>query len=108
MFEEKEVRDGLESFQRDLVSELSHKKGWVFKEDDDHIEQQFKGMLFGNAGMAGDKIVIKAAQDMFAKFAAGDKSAIDPNIRGSVFGMAIKYGGQKEVSNSLQMWKFGS
>lgn len=101
MFEDKEVRDGIESFQRELVSDLSHKKGWEFKEDDDHIEQQFKGMLFGNAGLSGDKVVIKAALDMFAKFSEGDKTAIHPNIRGSVFAMAIKYGGKKEVSFAL-------
>jgi aminopeptidase 2 len=98
MFEDEKVREGLETFQRDLVSEKSHKAGWEFKDSDDHIEQQFKGMLFGSAGMAGDETVKKAAKEMFAKFAAGDKSAIHPNIRGSVFGMALKYGGKEEVS----------
>lgn len=97
IFEEKDVKDGLESFQRDLVSQKSHQKGWEFKDDDDHIEQQFKGMLFGSAGMAGDAKIKKAAKDMFEKFAAGDKTAIHPNIRGSVFGMALKYGGKREV-----------
>jgi aminopeptidase 2 len=50
--------------------------------------------------MCGDKTIIKAAKDMFAKFSRGDKSAIHPNIRGSVFGMALKYGGKEEVSSS--------
>jgi len=97
VFEDQSVKDGLEEFQRALVSELAHKKGWEFRDTDDHIDQQFKGMLFSSAGMSGDEITIKAALDMFAKFAAGDKSAIHPNIRGSVFGMALKYGGKKEV-----------
>jgi aminopeptidase 2 len=98
VFEDKKIRDGLESFQRDLVSERAHIAGWEFKKTDDHIEQQFKGMLFGSAGMSGDKKVIDAAKAMFKKFAAGDKSAIHPNIRGSVFGMALKYGGKAEVN----------
>ena len=98
MFEDESVKDGLQSFQRDLVSEKAHKAGWEFKESDSHIDQQFKAMLFGSAGLAGDKTIIKAAQDMFAKFAQGDKSAIHPNIRGSVFAMSLKYGGKKEVS----------
>jgi aminopeptidase 2 len=97
VFEDQSVKDGLEKFQRALVSELAHKKGWEFKDTDDHIDQQFKGMLFSSAGMSGDEVIIKAAQGMFAKFATGDKSAIHPNIRGSVFGMALKYGGEKEV-----------
>lgn len=105
VFEDQEVRDGLEAFTRELVSEKAHKAGWEFSESDDHIQQQFKAMLFGSAGLAGDKIIIKAAQDMFAKFAAGDKTAIHPNIRGSVYGMALKFGGKKEVS--LNMYYFG-
>ena len=99
VFEDKKIRDGLESFQRDLVSDRAHKAGWEFKESDDHIQQQFKGMLFGSAGMAGDKKIIDAAKAMFKRFAEGDKSAIHPNIRGSVFGMALKYGGKEEVSS---------
>jgi aminopeptidase 2 len=98
LFEDKSIREGLESFQRDLVSERAHKAGWEFKDSDDHILQQFKGMLFGSAGMAGDKTVLDASRAMFQKFAKGDKSAIHPNIRGSVFGMALKYGGKEEVS----------
>lgn len=105
IFEDKEVRDTLEAFQRDLVSEKAHKAGWEFKETDGHIEQQFKAMLFGAAGMSGDKIVIQAAQDMLAKFAAGDKSAIHPNIRGSVFGINLKYGGKKEYDFVLNTYR---
>jgi aminopeptidase 2 len=100
IFEDKSVRDGLEAFQRDLASEKAHKYGWEFKDSDDHIQQQFKAMLFGSAGLPGDKKVIAAAQDMFAKFAAGHKTAIHPNIRGSVFSIVVKYGGKKEVSHT--------
>lgn len=98
VFEDQKIKDGLEAFQRDLVSELAHKAGWTFKDTDDHIQQQFKAMLFGSSGLSGDKAIIKAGKEMFAKFAAGDKSAIHPNIRGSVFGIALKYGGKEEVS----------
>lgn len=101
MFEDQKTKDVLEDFQRDLVSEKAHKAGWEFKETDDHIEQQFKAMLFGSAGMSGDSIVKKASKEMFEKFAKGDKSAIHPNIRGSVFGMALKYGGKEEVRVSI-------
>ena len=101
VFEDQSIKDGLEKFQRDLASEKSHKFGWEFKDSDDHIQQQFKSMLFGSAGMSGDETVINAAKEMFAKFAKGDKSAIHPNIRGAVFGMVLKYGGKDEVSFAL-------
>lgn len=72
-------------------------RGWAFSDKDGHIEQQFKAMLFGSAGLSGDEQVISAAKDMFNKYMDGDKSAIHPNIRGSVFAMALKYGGNDEV-----------
>lgn len=97
IFEDKAIRDALERFQRDLVSAKCHAAGWVFSDSDGHIEQQFKAMMFGAAGSAGDEKVLAAAKDMFAKFAAGDRTAIHPNIRGSVFGICLKYGGAKEV-----------
>jgi aminopeptidase 2 len=105
IFEDQSVRDGLESFQRELLSERAHKAGWEFKESDDHIQQQFKAMLFGSAGLAGDKTIIKAAKDLFAQFAKGDKSAIHPNIRGSVFAMALKNGGKSEYDTILDTYR---
>lgn len=96
VFEDKAVKDGLEAFVKELVSERAHKLGWEFSDKDGHVEQQFKGMLFGAAGMAGDKEIIAAAKSMFDRCMAGDKTAVHPNIRGSVFGMAMKYGGKEE------------
>jgi aminopeptidase 2 len=98
IFEDAAIRESLETFQRDLVSAKAHKLGWTFSDSDGHIEQQFKSMLFGCAGLNGDKTIIAAAKDMFNRFMAGDTLAIHPNIRGSVFGMALKYGGKDEVS----------
>ena len=98
IFEDASVRDGIESFLKDISSKRAHQIGWEFSENDGHIEQQFKAMLFGAAGMSGDKQIIAAAKEMFKKYIAGDKSAVHPNIRGSVFGMALKYGGKEEVS----------
>jgi len=97
IFEDQAVRDGIEAFLRDLTSAKAHELGWEFTENDGHIEQQYKAMMFGSAGLAGDGVVIKAAKDMFAKYMTGDKEAIHPNIRGSVFSMALKYGGKEEV-----------
>lgn len=97
IFEDQTVREGLEKFQLSLVSAKTHAMGWQFSDKDGHIEQQFKAMLFGSAGMSGDDKVISAAKDMFKKYMAGDRNAIHPNIRGSVFAMALKYGGKDEV-----------
>jgi aminopeptidase 2 len=96
IFENDQSKAALKAFQRSLVSAKAHELGWDFSEKDGHILQQFKALMFGSAGMAEDPVVIKAAQDMFARFAAGDITAIHPNIRGSVFTIVLKHGGLKE------------
>lgn len=105
IFEDQAVKDGLEAFVKELVSERAHKLGWTFSDKDGHVEQQFKAMLFGAAGMAGDEEIIAAAKGMFAKYKAGDKSAIHPNIRGSVFSIALKYGGKEEYEAIMDIFR---
>ncbi|KAI4951501.1 hypothetical protein J4E91_004211 [Alternaria rosae] len=103
MFEDQKIRDALKKFQLELSAEKAHELGWAFNEKDGHIEQQFKGLMFGAAGIAGDEEITKASFDMFDKFKAGDKSAIHPNIRGSVYAIVLANGGQEEVSSATRM-----
>ncbi|KAJ5895099.1 hypothetical protein N7495_006790 [Penicillium taxi] len=108
IFEDSKTQASLKAFQRSLVSAKAHELGWEFSDKDDHVLQQFKALMFGSAGMAEDPVVLKAAQDMFAKFAAGDHSAIHPNIRGSVFTLVLKHGGAKEYDIILDRFRHGS
>ncbi|KAF9883397.1 Aminopeptidase 2 mitochondrial [Aspergillus nanangensis] len=105
LFEDQQIKDALKAFQRALVSDKTHELGWEFSESDGHILQQFKALMFGSAGMAEDPVVIKAAQDMFERFAAGDSTAIHPNIRGSVFSIVLKNGGPKEYNVVLDRFR---
>ncbi|PIG90351.1 aminopeptidase [Aspergillus arachidicola] len=87
LFEDSQARDALKAFQRALVSSKTHDIGWEFSEKDGHILQQFKALLCR-----------QGAQEMFQRFAAGETSAIHPNIRGSVFSIVLKNGGEKEYN----------
>lgn len=104
IFEDPQITDALKAFQRSLVSSKAHELGWEFSEKDGHILQQFKGLLFGSAGMADDPTIVQAAKDMFQRFAAGDANAIHPNIRGSVFTIALRHGGEKEYNVVLDRY----
>lgn len=105
MFEDNQTKDALKAFQRSLVSGKAHELGWQFSADDDHILQQFKALMFGAAGMADDPVVVKAAQEMFQRFAEGDLNAIHPNIRGSVFSIILQNGGEKEYDVVLDRFR---
>ncbi|KAF2832170.1 hypothetical protein CC86DRAFT_400942 [Ophiobolus disseminans] len=101
MFEDQPVRDALKQFQLDLVKDKAHALGWTFGDDVGHIEQQFKSLMFGAAGISGDEEITKASFDMFNKFIAGDRSAIHANIRGSVYAIVLAKGGKEEYDAVL-------
>ncbi|PQK14315.1 hypothetical protein BB8028_0004g12450 [Beauveria bassiana] len=108
LFEDKSIRDGLRKFRRELVSPKAHALGWEFKETDTHSEGQFKTLMFASAGGSGDEKIIQAAKDMFAKYVTGDKSAIHPNLRSSVFTLALKHGGAKEFDQLIEIYRTSS
>lgn len=79
--------------------------GWDFSENDGHIESQFKALLFGSAGLCGDEEIIAAAKAMFKKFAGGDRKAIHPNIRASVYAISLRNGGEEEYNIILNEYR---
>ncbi|KAK2794815.1 Aminopeptidase 2 mitochondrial [Onygenales sp. PD_10] len=105
MFEDSKVKDALKAFQRSLVSAKAHELGWTFSDSDDHILQQFKALMFSTAGSSGDEAVVNAAKDMFSRFSAGEITAIHPNIRGSVFDIVLRNGGEKEYNVVLDRYR---
>lgn len=76
--------------------------GWSFAPDEPHVRAQFKSLLFGSAGLSGDPTIIAAAQSMFRAFAAGDRKAIHPNLRVSVYGIVMGNGGPAEFDVLLR------
>ncbi|OCL08274.1 hypothetical protein AOQ84DRAFT_222052 [Glonium stellatum] len=105
IFEDEAVREALKKFQLDLVKDKAHQLGWGFKGSDGHIEQQFKSLLFSSAGIANDETIKKASFEMFARFKKGDKSAIHPNIRSSVYAIVLMYGGEEEYNVILNEYR---
>ena len=96
IFEDDSIKDALKAFQLNLTSTKAHELGWSFSENEDHILSQYKSLMFGSAGLAGDKKIASAAREMFDKYKKGDYSAIHPNIRSSVFAMAVRDGDESD------------
>ena len=96
IFEDEATKAALKAFQLNLCSKKAHELGWHFSDNEDHIQSQFKSLMFGSAGLAGDDKIVTAAQEMFTKWSAGDHDAIVPDLRASVYAMALANGGEKE------------
>lgn len=104
-YEDDKTKDALKAFQRDLSSPKAHELGWTFSPNDGHMDQQFKGMMFGSAASAGDEKTKAAAFEMFEKFVAGDRKALHPNLRSSVYSVVLQYGGEKEYDAIVQAYE---
>lgn len=110
LFADQAELDALKAFHRDMFAPVAKKLGWEFKPDDDEVLQQLKSLAFSGASLNGDPEVKKAGLELFQKFAAGDLDAINPNIRGSVYGCGLTYGennGEKEWDVILNAFRTG-
>lgn len=106
VFEDEKVLSALKAFKCALFSGPAHAAGYSFSKDESaFVENQLKSLLFAVSASSGDKQTLSAAQEMFSKFAAGDKDAIHPNLRRSVFKAALKNGGVKEYEVLLKTFK---
>lgn len=95
-FEDESIKDALKAFQLSLCSAKAHELGWEFSENEDHILSQFKALMFGSAGLSGDKKILAASREMFDKFKKGDYAAVHPNLRSSVFAMCVRDGDESD------------
>ncbi|RLV94280.1 Aminopeptidase 2 [Spathaspora sp. JA1] len=92
MFEDEATKEALKVFTRDLISEKLYQIGWEFSENDSFAEQQLKSSLFASAASADEQKTIAFAKKAFADFIAGDKKAIHPNLRATIFNVVAKSG----------------
>lgn len=104
IFEDEATRDALTAFLHSLVATKATKLGWEFSTSDSFQDQRLKSLLFGAAASAKDPSAEKFATDAFAKYIAGDKEAIHPNLRASVFGVVARTGGEKEYEQILSVY----
>ncbi|KAI1069324.1 hypothetical protein LB507_008790 [Fusarium sp. FIESC RH6] len=105
IFEEDDVNKALKAFQRDLVSKKANEIGWNISSSDDFTAQRFKALMFGKAAIVEDESAKKAAFELFEKFISGDREAVQPNLRSSVFGVVLTYGGEAEYNAVLKEYE---
>ncbi|KAF8005058.1 hypothetical protein HF325_000515 [Metschnikowia pulcherrima] len=95
IFEDKLINAALNQFVLDLTSEKLAEVGWEFSDSDSFAQEQLKSLLFASAVGAGHKDALAYVDKVFAASIAGDKHAIHPNVRASVFNSIAKRGDAK-------------
>lgn len=105
LFEKEEIKTALNGFVLDLISTKLKQVGWEFSDSDTFAEQQLKSLLFGSAAASGDKKAIEFVEQSFEAFVAGDKSAINPNLRGAIFNTVARRGGTREFEQLYEIYQ---
>lgn len=93
----------LESYSRALLSDVAKKVGWTKKPHESHSETLLRGIVLASYGVYGDKKTIVKAQELFVKRVSG-KQTIDPDLRGVVYNLVARNGGEKEYQQFMQLY----
>lgn len=104
MFEDASIKDALNVFTLDLISAKLGEVGWEFTDSDSFADQQLKSLLFGSAAAAGHPGAVKYAENAFHSFVAGDKKAINPNLRSTVFSIVAKSGNAETFDQLFEIY----
>ncbi|KAL8759431.1 MAG: hypothetical protein Q9184_003625 [Pyrenodesmia sp. 2 TL-2023] len=93
--ENKAVADGLKQFTLNLVSSATEKIGWEYKSGEDYLTGQLRALLISTAGGAGHTATIEEAKRRFKRYISGERDAIHPSLRLSVFRINVAEGGKE-------------
>jgi aminopeptidase N len=97
-----EIRDGLNKFTLELVSQTVDRLGWEFGPDEDFLTGRLRALAISTAGSVGHKEVIAEALRRFNTYKSGDKPVIHPNLRLAIFRIAVAEGGEEELDTVIK------
>ncbi|CAN6663971.1 alanine/arginine aminopeptidase [Trichomonascus vanleenenianus] len=104
-FESEEVKEALKKFERSLAVPMAKQLGYTFASEEPLLQKQLKARVFSSAVKTEDPEFVKVADELFAKYIGGDSKAIDPNLRGAVFGRAGESANEETFEKLVAIYK---
>ncbi|KAI9209573.1 peptidase family M1-domain-containing protein [Polychytrium aggregatum] len=92
-----DVVDGLKALQRSIFSRKAAQVGLDYPASEDHLDTMKRSLVVGAAARADDAVVIADLKERFARFIAGDESALHPNLRGTAYAVVLSNSTQPEA-----------
>ncbi len=99
-----DLRDKMNPFVQKYVSDEVARIGWDRIETESHLTTLLRPLILGLSAGAEDFNTEKHALDLYRNKIDNNKK-IDPDIRGIVYSVAAKNGGQKEFDEMLNLYK---
>lgn len=103
--QEESTQGKLKSFVRNLYARQVKALGFDPKPEEGDKISLLRPLIIGMAGKCGDEGVLMEARQRFDRFIAGDSEAIHPNLRGVIYSLIIRNGGQAEFDHVLGLYQ---
>ena len=97
---ESKAEEKFKNFVRELYANATEKTGWTPKQGEAHDGALVRSLLLSQSGGYGNKAVITHAQMLF-----NSKKEIAGDLRGVVYTLVAKNGGEKEYKKMLAMYR---
>ena len=88
-----------QTFARNLFSGVAERIGWNPVKGESHTDVLLRSLALAHAGYYGDPKIIAEAKRRFAK-----PDTLHPDIRGVVYGLVARSGGEKEQKKLIELY----
>lgn len=95
----------LKTFIRNLYARQVQILGFDFKAGESDKISLLRPVIISMSGKCGNEEVLKEARSRFDRFIGGDVDAIHPNLRGVIYSLVIREGGQREFDQVLDLYQ---
>ena len=103
--EEESIQSKLRVFIRSLYARQVSALGFEPRDGEGDKISLLRPLILGMAGKCGDVSVLNEARSRFDRFVTGESEAIHPNLRGVVYSLVIRTGGQEEFDQVLGLYQ---
>ncbi|CCE83179.1 Piso0_003751 [Millerozyma farinosa CBS 7064] len=101
LFSDPRINEGIDAFTAELLSTVIARIGWNISPTDNESAQELKSVIFSAASNAGMENAVTYSQECFSRYISGDKQAIHPNLRSTVFGTVARFGNRETYESLL-------
>ena len=100
VMDDETLRENIKPHIRHIIKSELKRLGWNRKKNDSHFDMLLRPIIISLAASSDEPSVIKQCQDLFANI---NDTAIDPDLRGTIFTTVARLGDKPEFDKLLEL-----
>jgi aminopeptidase N len=101
VMDDEQLREAMKPYTRELVSIQLERLGWEAESGESYFDKLLRPTILGMASWAEEPAVVKEALQRFEAMTKPED--VHPDLRGVVYGTAVRHGTQRELDKLLDM-----